>query len=185
MAADAGNQLIWRMPLRRMEAEAVRDAVLATSGRLDRRMGGPGFQLFKYRTVNVAIYEPREEYGPETWRRGVYRQAARAILDDVLSPLDCPESAQRAPRRESTTTALQALSLLNGTFMNDQAGYFAERVAKEAGADAAAQVGQAFRLAFARTPRVEEATAARDLLKKHGLQSLCRALLNANEFLYY
>src|SRR6185369_16122815 len=135
MAADAGNQLIWRMPLRRMEAEAVRDAVLSTSGKLDRRMGGPGFQLFKYRTVNVAIYEPREEFGPDTWRRGVYRQAARAIRDDVLSPLDCPESAQRAPRSESTTTAIQALSLLNGPFMNQQAGFFAERTTQDAGAN--------------------------------------------------
>ena len=109
-AVDAGDQLLWRMPLRRMEAEAIRDAILQASGKLDRRMGGPSFALFKYRVVNVAIYEPLESYGSETWRRSVYQQPARAIHDEVLSAFDCPESSQRAPRRDATTTALQALN---------------------------------------------------------------------------
>lgn len=184
-AIDAGNQFLWRMPLRRLEAEAVRDAVLTTSGKLDRRMGGPGYPLFKYRVVNVAIYEPLEEFGPETWRRGVYRQAARAIRDDLLGSLDCPESSQRTPRRESTTTALQALSLLNGSFMNQQAGFLAERVRKEAGDTPQAQVNRGFRLAFGRSPNAQEGAAGVELVRKHGLEALCRALLNANEFLYY
>ena len=64
-------------------------------------MGGPSFPLFKYRVVNVAIYEPLENYGPETWRRSVYQQAARGIRDDLLGAFDCPESSQRAPRREA------------------------------------------------------------------------------------
>jgi hypothetical protein len=159
--------------------------VLAVSGKLDRRMGGPGYPLFKYRVVNVAIYEPLEEFGPETWRRGVYRQAARAIRDDLLGSLDCPESSQRTPRRESTTTALQALSLLNGSFMNQQAGFLAERIRMEAGEATPAQVNRGFRLAFGRAPSAAEGAAALELVREHGLEALCRALLNANEFLYY
>jgi hypothetical protein len=186
-AVDAGNQLLWRMPLRRMEAEAIRDAILSASGKLDRKMGGPSYQLYKYRTVNVAIYEALDDYGPATWRRGVYRQPARAIRDDLLGAFDCPESAQRAPRRESTTTALQALSLLNGPFTVQQAGFLAERARTEPGANASmeAQVRHAFLLTFGRFPTPTEATAARELAGKEGLRALCRALLNANEFLYY
>jgi hypothetical protein len=185
MAKDAGNRLLWRMPLRRMEAETVRDAILATSGKLDRRMGGPSFRLFRYRVVNVAIYEPLEEHSPETWRRSVYRQPARAIRDDLLGSFDCPESAQRTPRRENTTTALQALSLLNGPFSVQQSGFFAERVRREAGERSEAQVARAYCLAFGRAPTGDEAAAALGLLSRRGLPALCRGLLNANEFLYY
>src|SRR5207302_7764801 len=73
MAVDAGNRLLWRMPLRRAEAEAVRDAVLQVSGKLDRRMGGPSFPLYRYRIGNGAIHEPLEPPGPETWRGRVYQ----------------------------------------------------------------------------------------------------------------
>jgi hypothetical protein len=185
MATDAGNLLLWRMPLQRMEAEAIRDAILQTSGKLDRRMGGPSYPLFTYNVVNVAIYGPLERYGPETWRRAVYQQAARSIHDELLSVFDCPESSQRAPRREATTTALQALNLLNGPFMQQQAGFLAERVRHEAGPTREAQVIRAFRLAFGRPPDAEERKAASDLVAAQGLPALCRALMNANEFLYY
>jgi len=185
MAMDAGNRLLWRMPLRRLEAEAVRDSILAVSGKLDRRMGGPSFQLYKYRTVNVAIYEPLEEYGPETWRRSVYSQAARAIRDDLLGAFDCPESSQRAPRRESTTTPLQALTLLNGPFALQQAGFMAARIRREAGEAPEAQVTRAFQLAFNRPPTAAELAETVPLLQKRGLANLCRVLMNANEFLYY
>lgn len=185
MATDAGNQFLWRMPLRRMEAEAVRDAILATSGKLSQKMGGPSFQLFKYRIVNVAIYEPLEQYGPETWRRSVYRQAARGIRDDLLGTFDCPESAQRTPRRPSTTTALQALSLLNGPFMTQQAAFLADRVQADAGKEPEAQATRAFRLAYGHDPDGDDRKAAAELIRKHGLPALCRALMNSNEFLYY
>jgi mono/diheme cytochrome c family protein len=182
---DAGNRLLWRMPLRRLEAEAVRDGVLAASGTLDRAMGGPGFRLFKYTVVNVAIYEPLEEQGPQTWRRGVYQQAARAYRDGLLASLDEPECAQRAPRRDMTTTPLQALSLFNGAFVVRQAGLFADRVKREAGERPEDQVLRAFRLAFGRPPTEKEQKAAAVLVERQGLAALCRALLNANEFLYY
>ena len=182
---DAGNRFLWHMPLRRMEAEALRDAILATSGKLDRRMGGPGFQLFKYSELNVATYDPLDKYGPETWRRSVYRASARAIRDELLETFDCPESAQREPRRATTTTALQALSLLNGKFLLQQADFFADRVRREAGSQPKAQVDRAFQLAFGRKPLEAERKAAQRLVAKQGLPTLCRGLMNANEFLYF
>ena len=185
VATDASNTLLWRANLQRMEAEAVRDAILATSGKLDRRMGGPGFKLYKYNVVNVAIYEPMEAFGPDTWRRGVYQQAARGIRDDLLGAFDCPESSQRAPKRESTTTALQALSLLNGPFLIQQAGFFSDRVKAQADPDSTACVKLAFQLAFSRLPTVEELRSASALERARGLPALCRALLNANVFLYF
>jgi hypothetical protein len=185
IARDAGDQYLWRMPLQRMEAEAVRDAILQTSGKLDRTMGGPGFQLFSYRVVNVAIYGPRESFDSETFRRSVYQQAARSIHYDLLSTFDCPESSQRAPRRDSTTTALQALSLLNAPFITQQAGFFAGRVRATAGADPGRQVAAAFRLALGRAPRDAEKKPCAALIASDGLPALCRVLLNCNEFLYY
>ena len=185
LARDAGNTLLWRGPLRRMEAEAVRDSVLAVSGKLDRRMGGPGFRLFKYRVVNVAIYEPLDEFGPETFRRGIYSQNARAVKDDVLCAFDCPESSQRFPKRDNTTTALQALSLLNGNFTAQQSKFFAERLRTESGANPRAQIARAFQLAFNRNPESAEMSGAESLVIKHGLENLCRAIFNTNEFLYY
>ena len=184
-ARDAGNLYLWRMSLRRMEAEAVRDSILQTSGKLDRRMGGAGYPLFKYKIVNVGIYDTLDEYTPETWRRSVYQQYVRAVQDDLLGSLDLPECSLRAPKRDNTTTALQALSLLNGNFVTQQAGFFAERVTQSAGADVNAQAAQAFRCAFGRTPTAKETQGAVQLIRAYGLPALCRALLNANEFLYY
>jgi hypothetical protein len=168
-----------------MEAEAVRDAILATSGKLDRTMGGPGYPLFKYNVVNVAIYETLEEQGPETWRRGVYEIPARGIRDDLLGDFDCPDSSERTPRRTSTTTALQALTMLNGRFVSEQADFFAARVKEEAGARPEAQIHRAFQLAFDRDATQREAREAAALVRQDGLSTLCRALFNANEFLYY
>lgn len=185
LAIDADNQLLWRMPLRRLEGESLRDAILATSGKLDRNMGGPGYLLYKYHVVNVAIYSPLEEQGPATWRRAVYATSARAIREEMLANFDCPECAQRTPRRDSTTTPLQALSLLNGNFTSAQAKFFAERVAKIAGPQSPDQATLAFRLAMGRGPSARELAAASTLVERQGLAALCRALLNTNEFLYY
>ncbi len=182
---DADNRYLWRMPLRRMEAEAIRDAVLVTSGNLDRRMGGPSYRLFKYDVVNVAIYSTREDQGKETWRRCVYQQPARGIQDLLLGTFDCPDSSERTAKRTSTTTALQALSLLNGQFLQEQAGFCAKRIAMEAGSAPKAQIAQAFRRVFGREPEKRETEGALRLVSEYGLNTLLRALLNANEFLYY
>lgn len=184
-ALDGGNRLLWRGPLRRMESEALWDATLATSGTLDKTIGGPPYRLFTYKQENIAFYGPAESYGPETWRRSVYRMAVRAIRDNLLATFDCPESAQRTPRREVTTTPLQALSLLNGPFIRTQSEQLAKRIQKEAGTNPEKQIPHAFRLAFGRTPTPSELALARPLVKTDGLTALCRALFNAHEFLYY
>jgi hypothetical protein len=185
LAKDADNTLLWHMPLQRMDAESTRDSILQTSGALDRTMGGPSYQLFTYKVFNVGIYGPLEEQGPNTWRRGVYQMPARGIHDDLLGGLDCPDSAERTPRRTNTTTALQALTLLNGRFIAEQSSRFADRVRAEAGSNPAAQVRDAFLQALGMTPERTEATAALSLLRRDGLDALCRAMLNTNAFLYY
>ncbi len=183
-AVDADARLLWRYPPRRLEAEPLRDAYLFVSGKLDLKMGGPGFDLFEPNTNYVKVYNSKQSFGPAEWRRMVYQNKPRMQLDDTFGQFDCPDGGQITPKRTSSTTALQALNLLNGRFILQQAGIFAERVRHEAGADSANQVKRAFRLAFQRDPVEEEIAAAVKLVQAHGLESLCRALLNANEFVF-
>jgi hypothetical protein len=179
---DADARLLWRFPARRLSAEEVRDAMLAVGGRLDGRMGGPGFRLYQYVEDNVATYVPLEEHGPETFRRAVYHQNARAARVDVLTDFDCPDPAFAAPRRASTTTPLQALSMTNHRFPLAMAEAFAERLRREAGDEVESQVRRGLLRAFGREPDREELAAATGLVREHGLRAFCRVLLNANEF---
>jgi mono/diheme cytochrome c family protein len=181
---DAGSRLLWRYPPRRLEAEPIRDLILALSGRLNLRMGGPGFSFFEPNDNYVRVYTPRQEFGPETWRRMIYGTVVRQRPDGVFGVFDCPDGGQVAPKRTRSTTALQALNLLNSTFIMQQAGFFAERLESEAGADQAAQVRRAFSLAFQREPDRDELEASMSLVREHGLTVFCRALLNANELVY-
>jgi mono/diheme cytochrome c family protein len=176
---DAEARLLWRFPPQRLQAEAIRDSMLAVAGVLDRRMGGPGFPLYKYTVDNVATYFPLESFGPETYRRSVYAQSARSIRTELLSVYDCPDSSLPEPRRVVTTSPLQALSLLNNSFTLDMARAFAARMAE--GPDA---VGRGFQLAFGRSPVPAERAGAEELVARHGLAALARALFNANEFVY-
>ena len=180
---DREARYLWRFPPRRLEAEAIRDAILAVSGKLDPTMGGPGFRLYKYTVDNVATYYPRQEFDEATFRRSVYHQAARSVKVDLLGQYDCPDSALPAPKREVSTSPLQALSLLNNPFMLQQAVFFAERLSGEA-REPQDQVHRAYRLAFGRAPTPEEQAAAVDLIGQQGLPIFCRAIFNANEFLY-
>jgi len=178
-AKDAQARLLWRFPPRRLEAEVLRDSMLAVSGKLDPTMYGPGFDLFEPNTNYVRVYTPKTTFGPAEFRRMVYQHRPRMQPDDTFGAFDCPDGGQVAPRRTVSITPLQALNLLNSPFVVQQAGFFAGRVEK----DADPVVG-AFRLAFQRSPRAEELAAARELVAKHGLPALCRALLNANEFVF-
>lgn len=181
---DAGARLLWRFPARRLSAEEIRDSILAVTGKLDLKMGGPGFRLYRYLQDNVATYIPLDQHGPETYRRAVYHQNARASLLDGLTDFDLPDSAYSAPSRISTTSPLQALTLLNHRFTLDMSTALAERVQREAPTDPAAQVRRAFALAFQRQPTVEERQAALKLIASYGWRAFCRALLNANELIY-
>ena len=184
LAIDAGTRLLWRFPPRRLEAEPIRDLILAVTGRLDLKMGGPGFSFFQPNDNYVRVYVPKQEFGPDTWRRMVYGTVVRQRPDGVFGPFDCPDGGQIAPKRTRSTTPLQALNLLNSRFLMQQAGFLAERLEKEAGPTAPAQARRAFALAFQRQPESAELDAAAKLIENHGLPVFCRALFNANEFVY-
>ncbi|HZT78874.1 MAG TPA: DUF1553 domain-containing protein, partial [Gemmataceae bacterium] len=184
MSVDRNNHLLWRRTPRRLEAEAIRDSILAASGKLDRRMGGPGYNLWEKNTNYVTVFRPKAELGPEEFRRMVYQFKPRTQQDPTFGVFDCPDAALARPRRESSTTVLQALNLLNGRLIVQQADYFAERLRREAGDDPERQVELAFRLAFGRPPTGRERSAAAALVRQHGTAALCRAVYNANEFVY-
>ena len=181
---DRNGLYLWRYPPRRLEAEELRDAILAASGNLNLRMGGPGFRLYRYTVDNVATYYPLEEFSPDTNRRSVYHQHARSVKPALLGEFDCPDTSLPAPKRIATTSPLQALSLLNNAFVLDQAKAFADRVRTRAGAAPADQVSAAWQLAFTREPTAEELRSAAAFVEEHGLAPLGRALLNTNEFLF-
>lgn len=183
VAIDASDRLLWHYPARRLESEPLRDAMLAISGKLDRTMGGPGFDLFEANSNYVKVYNSRTDFGPAEFRRMVYQAKPRTELDSTFGAFDCPDAGQVTPKRTSSTTPLQALNLLNSPFAIQQAGFLAERVMTEAGKQVEAQVRRAFQLAFMREPAAEELVASAKLVEAHGLPALCRALFNTNEFL--
>ncbi|AMV20516.1 DUF1553 domain-containing protein [Planctomyces sp. SH-PL14] len=178
-AVDAQNRLLWRQSPRRLDAESLHDAVLAVSGRLNLHRGGPGFRDFRYVEAYAPIYEYITPDGPELWRRSLYRFVVRTTPHRFLTTLDCPDPANLTPARVQTTTALQALALLNNDFMLRQTQAFADRVHRDAATEED-RIRLAFQQAFQRPPLAGEIAGAREL----DLFALCRALLNANEFLY-
>ena len=183
-AVDADNRLLWRKSPSRLEAEVVRDAVLAVSGTLNRAMGGPGYRDFRYTEKYAPIYKYVVADRPELWRRTIYRFVVRSTPDPFMQVLDCPDPSVLTAARSRTTTALQSLSLLNNPFMIDQSLQFARRVESEAGSNAEAQAERAYHLAFGRPSTAAERHASVALINGHGLRHLCRALLNANEFVH-
>ncbi|MEX2112295.1 MAG: DUF1553 domain-containing protein, partial [Pirellulales bacterium] len=183
-AIDAGDRLLWRYPPHRLEAEAIRDAILQTSGVLDLRMGGPGYDVFEPNDSYVKVYTPKQSFTPAEWRRMVYQNKPRMREDATFGAFDCPDASQAMPRRNVSTTALQALNLLNGPFVVQQAEKFAERLQVEAGDDVDRQIARAFQLAFGRSALDDELAAARQLVQDHGLPAFCRMVFNANELLY-
>ncbi len=180
---DAGDRLLWRYPPRRLEAEAIRDSILAVAGTLEPCSGGPGFDLFVPNANYVKVYETKTTFTTDDFRRMIYQAKPRSELDTFFGAFDCPDAAQIQPKRTSSTTPLQALNLLNGAFLLEQADAFAARVAREAGDAPEAQVRRAVQLAFGREAAVDEVEAGKALVAAHGLPALCRALYNANEFL--
>ncbi len=182
-AVDAGNRLLWRYEPRRLEAEAIRDCMLSVSGALNRRMGGPGYHLWDY-SGYVISFTPKKTLGAEEFRRMIYQFKPRLQQDGTFGAFDCPDATTAMPRRNRSTTALQALNLLNDPFVLDQSERFAARIQREVGTEPNAQIHRAFRLAFGRTPSTKEASAALHLVRMHGLTVFCRALFNANEFVF-
>ena len=184
LRSDADNRLLWRQNPRRLEAESIRDAVLFVSGKLNTERGGPGFEDFQYQDAYAPIYTYVTADEPALWRRSIYRYKVRTTPNRFLTTFDCPDPANLAPNRLTTTTPLQSLALYNNEFMLLQARYLSDRIKSEAGQQQRNQVIRAFELAFARWPTGREANLADDLVQQQGLFALCRSLLNSNEFVY-
>ena len=183
-ALDSGNRLLWRANRRRLEAEALRDAVLEVSGRLDLTAGGPGFELFRFEDDHSPryLYAEADPDAPGTHRRSVYRFIVRSVTDPWMTAFDCADPSNSTPVRSDTTTPLQALSLLNDRFMLAQADHLAHRLEAEL-ADTE-PVERAAWLAWQRPPTPEELSLLTLHAETHGLPALCRVLFNSNEFLY-
>lgn len=183
MKIDAGTEWWWRFPTRRLEAEPMRDCMLAVTGVLDTRMYGPGFSAFEVELENVRHYFPKKSYGPEDFRRMIYQTKVRLEKESVFGAFDCPDAATSVPRRSRSTTPLQALNLLNSPFMLQQAELFAIRLRKEASTPDA-QITRAWWLCYGRSPSEAELSESRQFIADEGLESFCRAVLNSNEFVF-
>lgn len=184
LQADGDSRLLWRFPPRRLEAEAIRDGMLAVSGTLDAHAGGPSFLLHDVVRENVYHYTPKESFGPAEARRMVYAFKVRMEQDGVFGAFDCPDGSLVMPRRGASTTPLQALNLFNSAFTLQQADALAARAQREAGDGPAAAIARVWQLAYQRAPESGELADASDLVAAHGLPALCRAVLNSNEFLF-
>jgi hypothetical protein len=182
---DADSRLLWRFPPRRLSAEEIRDTILYVSGKLDEHMGGAGFRLYQYSRDNVATYTPLANFGPETYRRSVYHQNARASRTDLLSDFDAPDCAFSTSRRVPTTTPSQALALMNHGFTLAMADALSKQLLSSTGAaNYDGQIKLGFKLAFGREPTRDEQAAAAALIGKYGVRAFCRALLNSSELIY-
>jgi len=184
MRVDSASRLLWRFPTRRLEAEGIRDAMLAASGVLNlEEKGGPGFSAFEVEQENVRHYHPRKSYGPNEWRRMIYMTKVRQEKDAVFGAFDCPDASMVVPRRSRSTTPLQALNLLNSTFVLQQADLLSRRLKEETKSDAAC-IERAWELCFQRPPSLSEVADATAFIEQEGLVQFSRAMLNANEFVF-
>lgn len=181
---DADNRLLWRYPPRRLEAESVRDAMLHVSGQLNPTMGGASFKPFKVTSLLTFFYEPFDSAEPAYNRRTIYRCNVNTGKSPFLEAMDCPAPSVAAPQRRVTTTPLQALALMNDSFVLRQAEQMAARVTKHVPGKIDAQIRAAYRLVMGRPPSDEEVNEGLAFIQSEDLASFCWVLLNSSEFLY-
>ncbi|WP_153556508.1 DUF1553 domain-containing protein [Roseimaritima sediminicola] len=181
---DAENRLLWAMPRRKLDAEAVRDSVLLVSGKLNLSMYGPGFRNF---VLKHPEHSPHYEYhlhdpnDPATQRRSVYRFVVRSQLEPFMTTLDCADPSILVGRRNQSVTPLQALAMLNSGLMVTMADHFAAKLQRQH-ERLADQVRAGFREAIGRPPDKAEQIAIVDVARQHGLANACRLMFNLNEF---
>lgn len=192
LAKDPENRLLWRMPRRRVEGEILRDSILAVSGSLDSKVGGPGvfpyidpslFQSSSKRTWNG---KADADTDPSTWRRSLYIFSKRSIPLPMLEVFDKPDTIGSCARRNRSTVSPQALILMNNGFMAIHARRFAAKLDAESKGDTTRLIELAFEHALARKPSASELSKAKDFLaaSPDSLQDFCQALFNINEFVY-
>ena len=186
-AADPDNRLLWQYRPQRLEAEALRDAIMTVSGAIDLTVGGePVFPHVPQELLLAARngYWDNQADGPDVWRRSVYVFRRRSLSFPFFETFDLPDQNQTAAARNVSTVPTQALTLLNNEFVLNQARLFAERLERAAPGDVDRQIELAYRIALTRPPAVEEARIARDLVSSQSLVDLTHVMLNLNEFLY-
>jgi mono/diheme cytochrome c family protein len=189
-AADPSNHLFWRMPRQRLQAEILRDQMMAVAGTLDRTVGGPAVfpyidpDLFQSSTSRTWPGKPDDD--PSTWRRSLYVFTKRSIRYPMFEAFDQPDAVNSCDRRNRSTIAPQALLLMNNSSVILQAQKFAERLEKETGTNAERQLERAFLLALSRAPRADEKERALNYLRggQGTLADFCQLLFNLNEFAY-
>jgi hypothetical protein len=183
---DADNRLLWRMNRRKLEAESMRDAMLFVSGRLDPTMGGPSFQDFvidKPEHSPHYLYERHDPDDPKAQRRTIYRFLVRSQPQPFMAALDCADPSIQTATRNESVSALQSLAMLNNALVISLSKHFAARLESEGGS-IDETVNQAFHSAIGRPPTVAEKGEMIQFTSEHGLENLCRALFNLNEFAF-
>lgn len=185
-ARDHENTLLWRMNSRRLTAEELRDSILFTSGQLQQTLGGPSFRLFEYRDGNVPDYILLQEFPQETWRRTVYMCNIRTFREPLLTTFDAPDPCVQTARRDQTTTPLQALSLLNNPFIQEQSQKLSDKLSAAADQSAKVEelVASAYRVVLGRQPSPAEQRRAAEFASRYSLAQLCRVLFNSSEFVF-
>jgi hypothetical protein len=206
---DGNNRYLWRMNRRRLEAEEIRDSILAVSGRMRRSMGGPGYYLFALEQTAHSPHYEYHKFDPEdvaSHRRSVYRFIVRSQPDPYMTTLDCADSSQSTPLRDETLTSLQALSLLNNRLSLSMSRHFARRLEVEtvegrrsmvdgepqsdrlstldSRLSTQKRIDLAMRLIAGRPPTDRERAEFSAYAEKHGFENLCRVLFNVSEFVF-
>lgn len=195
---DPANHLFWRFNMRRLAAEEVRDSILAVSGTLNLKAGGPGVYPPIPRAVLAGQSVPGSGWGnsppEEASRRSVYVHVKRSLLVPILSQHDMADTDSSCAARFTTTVPTQALGMLNGEFTNEQAIKVAERLERDVPANLAGQIARGIRLTTSRPPNEDEIQRDVEFVKKlqtdssmnarQALVQYCLLLLNANEFVY-
>lgn len=199
-AADPDNRWLSRMPLRRIEAEIVRDSLLSVAGQLDETPFGPPDDV-QERSDGLVTVKSANGGG----RRSVYVLHRRTKLPTILENFDSPQMGPNCLERGESIVAPQALHMLNNAAVHDLARLFAERVQREAGNETEAQIVRAYELAFGVAPSADERQVVLDSLEKltqawqeklgespeakqqatgHALTNYCHAILNSSRFIY-
>src|SRR5262249_8116169 len=182
---DAGNRYLWRMNRARLDAECVRDAMLAVSGQLDLGMGGASVQQFFFKDDHSPVYDYArfDVDDSRSRRRSVYRFLVRSVPDPFMECLDCADPSIMTPKRNTTLTSIQALALLNNPLAVRQAEHLSGRL-RGAYGSTAAQIEAAYLLALSRKPSDDELRSLGAYAQRHSLAAACRVILNSNEFVF-
>ena len=192
---DPTNALLWRMNKQRMEAEVLRDSVLATSGKLNLKAGGPGFKPRLRPDLLDASQRNKwpllAHEGPSEWRRSVYIYVKRQLLMPSMELFDAPTTTDSCALRMASTVPTQALVMMNDEFVEEQARFLAERAMHDADNDLPKAIERMFKLALARAPTEQRMQQALSFVKTQekasdqftAMTDLAHVLLNSSEFI--